>query len=475
MNTSSVKEVSQLGANVPEEKKTQKKRPPSSGKIVAKKKNVARICSEISLEEPQKPKKQPGKPAKTSKKKPLIPASSISESGKSKKEPPVAEKKKGSKSEKKQSPSTTQSPRKLKEKESMVPLITEKVDISALFSLTDESSIRESDFISDSERVESSRERVIKGPSKRKKAKRKSISRTKIHFGDDEEQDHAIDSIPFRDEELITLKEYDAISRMSKSLKKTGKKAEERCLETEDEDDFEGFDEELEIEEEMIFLEQENDEEEPGETLKKMERRKKVQRRRQIDPTTCERDYTIEEVEFMNALDEYKRNSGRMFPTCSEILEVLRGLGYEKTPGPVQISQVPENEIISADFLKSPGSFKDGFSPSSREDSFALLFAQEKGSPVQPQTGPYVPDPEIERSLFLDDAAYSSILAPEKPEEKIPTGEIHEEIVLEEIVQKEILTEESVPLFLIEPPISRFPTSPQGPPATTDYGPSFFV
>jgi hypothetical protein len=62
----------------------------------------------------------------------------------------------------------------------------------------------------------------------------------------------------------------------------------------------------------------------------KLERRKKVNRRRQIDPTTCERDYTDQEVEFMNALDEYKRKSGRMFPTCSEVLEVIQSLGYVK-------------------------------------------------------------------------------------------------------------------------------------------------
>ncbi|HYO26294.1 MAG TPA: hypothetical protein VEQ85_15240 [Lacipirellulaceae bacterium] len=61
-----------------------------------------------------------------------------------------------------------------------------------------------------------------------------------------------------------------------------------------------------------------------------LERRQKVARRRQIDPTTCERDYSIEEVEFMNAMDEYKRTSGRMFPTCSEVLEVIRGIGYVK-------------------------------------------------------------------------------------------------------------------------------------------------
>ncbi|MDR1484492.1 MAG: hypothetical protein LBT09_06675 [Planctomycetaceae bacterium] len=59
-------------------------------------------------------------------------------------------------------------------------------------------------------------------------------------------------------------------------------------------------------------------------------RRPQKLRRRQIDPTTCERNYSCEEVEFMNAVSEYKRSSGRMFPTCSEMLEVLKNLGYEK-------------------------------------------------------------------------------------------------------------------------------------------------
>ena len=60
--------------------------------------------------------------------------------------------------------------------------------------------------------------------------------------------------------------------------------------------------------------------------------RRKVARRRQIDPTTCERDYSGDEIEFMQAMDAYKRSSGRMFPTCSEILEVVRALGYSR-PG----------------------------------------------------------------------------------------------------------------------------------------------
>ena len=65
--------------------------------------------------------------------------------------------------------------------------------------------------------------------------------------------------------------------------------------------------------------------------------RRKVQRRRQIDPTTCEREYSEQEIEFMRAMDEYKRASGRMFPTCSEILEVLTKLGYRQIEDPTTI------------------------------------------------------------------------------------------------------------------------------------------
>ena len=68
------------------------------------------------------------------------------------------------------------------------------------------------------------------------------------------------------------------------------------------------------------------------------ERRVKVQRRRQIDPTTCEREYSDDEIQFMHALDAYKRTSGRMFPTCSEILEVIRDLGY------VRVTSAPSGE-----------------------------------------------------------------------------------------------------------------------------------
>ena len=60
------------------------------------------------------------------------------------------------------------------------------------------------------------------------------------------------------------------------------------------------------------------------------ERRGQGERRRQIDPTTCEREYTDEEILFMKAMDQYKRDNRRPFPTWSEVLEVLYALGYRK-------------------------------------------------------------------------------------------------------------------------------------------------
>ena len=41
-------------------------------------------------------------------------------------------------------------------------------------------------------------------------------------------------------------------------------------------------------------------------------------------------NYAAAELDLTNAMEEYKRTSGRMFPTWSEVLEVLVALGYEK-------------------------------------------------------------------------------------------------------------------------------------------------
>ena len=56
-------------------------------------------------------------------------------------------------------------------------------------------------------------------------------------------------------------------------------------------------------------------------------------RRRFVDPATCERQYSAHEMEFLRAIQGYKRASGRMFPAWGEVLEVVRGLGYARADG----------------------------------------------------------------------------------------------------------------------------------------------
>ena len=62
-------------------------------------------------------------------------------------------------------------------------------------------------------------------------------------------------------------------------------------------------------------------------------------RRRFVDPTTCDREYSNAEKEFMHAMHAYKQSSGRMFPTWSEVLEVLQALGYEKPEACLQAAR----------------------------------------------------------------------------------------------------------------------------------------
>lgn len=60
------------------------------------------------------------------------------------------------------------------------------------------------------------------------------------------------------------------------------------------------------------------------------ERRARKERRRRVDPTTFEKQYTEDEIQFMNAVQEFKNRSGKSFPSHGDILRVAAGLGYRK-------------------------------------------------------------------------------------------------------------------------------------------------
>ncbi|MGP0067663.1 MAG: hypothetical protein ACLQGP_29215 [Isosphaeraceae bacterium] len=59
-------------------------------------------------------------------------------------------------------------------------------------------------------------------------------------------------------------------------------------------------------------------------------RRQKKERRRRIDPTTFEKQYTDDEMEFMYAMQRFKELSGKTFPTYGDVLKVAVSLGYRR-------------------------------------------------------------------------------------------------------------------------------------------------
>jgi hypothetical protein len=63
--------------------------------------------------------------------------------------------------------------------------------------------------------------------------------------------------------------------------------------------------------------------------------RRKQERRRRIDPTTCERDYDLEEVEFLRAMERFRRV--KQFPTCRDVLQIAYSLGYRRIAEPTAL------------------------------------------------------------------------------------------------------------------------------------------
>ena len=61
------------------------------------------------------------------------------------------------------------------------------------------------------------------------------------------------------------------------------------------------------------------------------ERRARKERRRRVDPTTFEKQYSEEEIEFMNAIQAFKNRSGKTFPSHGDILNVALTLGYRQS------------------------------------------------------------------------------------------------------------------------------------------------
>lgn len=86
------------------------------------------------------------------------------------------------------------------------------------------------------------------------------------------------------------------------------------------------------------------------------ERRARKERRRRIDPTTFEKAYTDDELEFMTAMQRFKVQSGKTFPSFGDVLGVARGLGYRKhdpAPLPADSDAAPDDPAEALDWSAS--------------------------------------------------------------------------------------------------------------------------
>jgi hypothetical protein len=66
-----------------------------------------------------------------------------------------------------------------------------------------------------------------------------------------------------------------------------------------------------------------------------LDRRRGPGRRRTDERKSAEEgQMTDEQFEFLMAIDEYKKKNARPFPTWTEVLEVIKALGYRKVAEP---------------------------------------------------------------------------------------------------------------------------------------------
>ena len=75
-----------------------------------------------------------------------------------------------------------------------------------------------------------------------------------------------------------------------------------------------------------------------------LDRRRGPGKRRSEDRRTAEEgQMSDEQFEFLMAINEYKRANARPFPTWTEVLEVIKALGYRKTAEPGKLAECERN------------------------------------------------------------------------------------------------------------------------------------
>ena len=75
-----------------------------------------------------------------------------------------------------------------------------------------------------------------------------------------------------------------------------------------------------------------------------LDRRRGPGKRRSDDRRSAEEgQMSDEQFEFLMAINEYKKANARPFPTWTEVLEVIKALGYRKTAEPGALAECERN------------------------------------------------------------------------------------------------------------------------------------
>jgi len=78
-------------------------------------------------------------------------------------------------------------------------------------------------------------------------------------------------------------------------------------------------------------------------------------RRRSDDRKAAEEGHmSDEQFEFLMAIEEYKRANAKPFPTWTEVLEVMKAMGYRKVAAPQPLAEARRRELAEASRQAEP-------------------------------------------------------------------------------------------------------------------------
>ena len=84
--------------------------------------------------------------------------------------------------------------------------------------------------------------------------------------------------------------------------------------------------------------------------LLSLDRRRGPGRRRSDDRRAAEEgQMTDEQFEFIMAIDQYKKQNNKPFPSWTEILDILKTMGYRKVAEPCSIKDLQNQQFVKTE------------------------------------------------------------------------------------------------------------------------------